>query len=365
MGWKKQANVAQYGGASWDKLVAKKAGMTAESAMRFAFANPDITYFFFVRQGMSLGGPGAAHNPFLPGDAVFFSGSPWYGSAPQCDAYEKTPISTVYISPTDTAQFDAIGDLTQPDGTPSVDVVCLFAGNYATNTPPMLRANNNDPVTSAPLNPNVQAAIERASVLQDKGITVLLSVMGAHSATGWSQFTDQATAQAFVDYLKSDVVDRYGLDGIDIDDEYSNGPANNTSLAMVTTLMRQTMPDKLVTKALCSRDCGACDDSGPFSGDWNGHTLASNLHYGWEMCYMGRSISSRLSAYVGYGMSKNRLSLGFSAESWTSRTWPGLQEQAHAVVADGYAGCMLFSFENQPESLTLLEHMLLGMGEAG
>lgn len=292
MGWKKQANVAQYGGASWDKLVAKKAGMTAESAMRFAFANPDITYFFFVRQGMSLGGPGAAHNP-------------------------------------------------------------------------MLRANNNDPVTSAPLNPNVQAAIERASVLQDKGITVLLSVMGAHSATGWSQFTDQATAQAFVDYLKSDVVDRYGLDGIDIDDEYSNGPANNTSLAMVTTLMRQTMPDKLVTKALCSRDCGACDDSGPFSGDWNGHTLASNLHYGWEMCYMGRSISSRLSAYVGYGMSKNRLSLGFSAESWTSRTWPGLQEQAHAVVADGYAGCMLFSFENQPESLTLLEHMLLGMGEAG
>lgn len=362
MGWKKHDNVAQYGGASWDNLVAKRSGMTAASAMRFAFANPDITYFFVVRQSMSLGGAAAAHNPFLPGDAVFFTGTPWYGSAPQCDAYEKTPISTVYISPTDTAQFDAIGDMTQPDGTPSVDVVCLFAGNYATPTPPMLRANNNDPVTCDPLNANVQSAIERAAVLQDRGITVLLSVMGAHSATGWSQFTDQATAQAFVDYLKSDVVDRYGLDGIDIDDEYSNGPANDTSLAMVTTLMRETMPGKLVTKALCSPACGACDDSGPFSGSWKGHTLASNLHYGWEMCYSGGSVSARLGTYLGYGMTKDRLCLGFSAESWASGTWPAVESQARTTVADGYAGCMLFSFENQPESLTLFQRMLTGMG---
>ena len=138
------------------------------------------------------------------------------------------------------------------------------------------------------------------------GITVLLTIMGAHTQTGWSQFTDESTAQNFVNYIKSQVVDLYGLDGIDIDDEYSLGHVNNASLAMVTTLMKQSMPDKLITKALWN-------DSNQFAANWNNHTLGANLDYGWQMSYYSGSINSRLGWYTAY-MKKSQLCLGFSAE---------------------------------------------------
>ena len=47
--------------------------------------------------------------------------------------------------------------------------------------------------------------------------------MNDHTHVDWSQFTSQATVQSFVSYLKSDVVQMYGLDGIDIKDGHSVG----------------------------------------------------------------------------------------------------------------------------------------------
>src|SRR3954452_7005487 len=52
------------------------------------------------------------------------------------------------------------------------------------------------------------------------GIIVVLAVVTNWSKAGWSEFTDQKAAQWFVDQLLA-AVDRFGLDGIDIDDEYS------------------------------------------------------------------------------------------------------------------------------------------------
>lgn len=360
MGWNKKANVAQYGQASWDNFVSKAANTTAEEAMRIAFANPDTTFFFFCREYMVLDGPASQYGPFEPGDAVFFTGEPWYGSAPQCDAYEKTAISTIYISPTNNQQFQDIGCYILPEGTPAIDVVSIFAGNYATNTIPMLRANNNDPPTQNPFNPNIQSVLSSGLVkaLQDKGITVLLTIMGAHTETGWSQFTDQSTAQAFVDYLNSDVITPYGLDGIDIDDEYSNGRAYDTSLPMVTTLMKQTMPTKLITKALW-------DDQSVFQANWNGNTLGANLTYGWEMSYYSGDANSRLSFYTQHGMNKNQLCLGFSAENRFSGAWDTVGPQATKTISEGYAGGMMFDYENQPSSITLMQAMINGMDGSG
>ncbi len=84
--WIKKDNVAQYQEASWDGLIAKIPSTTVEAAKQYADANPKITFFFYCRAYMNLGSKGI----FNPGDAVFFSGGPWYGSAPQCDAYEKS-----------------------------------------------------------------------------------------------------------------------------------------------------------------------------------------------------------------------------------------------------------------------------------
>lgn len=360
MGWNKKANVAQYDQASWDNFVSKATNTTAEEAMRIAFANPDITFFFFCREYMVLDGPASQYGPFEPGDAVFFTGKPWYGTAPQCDAYEKTAISTIYINPTNNQQFQDIGCYVLPEGTPTIDVACIFAGNYAINTIPMLRANNNNPPTQNPFNPNIQSVLSSGLVkaLQDKGITVLLTIMNAHTETGWSQFTDQPTAQAFVDYLNTDVITPYGLDGIDIDDEYSNGPANDTSLPMVTTLMKQTMPTKLITKALWA-------DQSVFQANWKGNTLGANLTYGWEMSYYLGDANSRLSFYTGYGMNKNQLCLGFSAETRFSGQWDTVGPQAAKTISEGYAGGMMFGYENQPESITLMQAMVNGMDGPG
>lgn len=360
MGWKKKSNVAQYGQASWDNYISESKNTTPEEAMRIAFANPEISYFFYCREYMVLDGPAAQYGPFEQGDAVFFKGEPWYGSAPQCDSYEKTAISTIYIAPSDNQQFQDIGCYVLPDGTPAIDVVCIFAANYATNTIPMLRANNNNPITQNPFNTNIQSVLSSGLVqtLQSKGITVLLTIMNAHTKTGWSQFTDQSTAQKFADYLNTDVVTPYELDGIDIDDEYSAGPANNTSLPMVTTLMKQTMPTKLITKALWN-------DHSVFTANWNGHTLGANLSYGWEMSYYGGDANSRLKFYTQHGMNKNQLCLGFSAEERFSSQWSEVGPQSEATISEGYAGGMMFAYENQPESITLMQAMVDGMGGVG
>lgn len=183
--------------------------------------------------------------------------------------------------------------------------------------------------------------------------------MNAHTQTGWSQFTDEATAQNFVDYLKSHVVTPYGLDGIDIDDEYSRGPVvDANSLAMVTTLMKQTMPDKLITKALFA-------DGFAFTANWKGHTLGANLDYGWQMSYFGGNAKSRLSPYTSYGMKKSQLCLGFSAEQRFSGQWDEVGPQATQTIADGYAGGMMFAYENQPASIQLMKAMVNGMDGPG
>lgn len=83
------ADVAQYNGADWANEVRRDKALTLDQAKAIAAANPKITYFFITKGGqMSLGTKGV----FRTGDVVFFSGKPWYGSAPGlADAYEKTP----------------------------------------------------------------------------------------------------------------------------------------------------------------------------------------------------------------------------------------------------------------------------------
>lgn len=81
------ADVAQYSGADWVNEVRRDKGLTIDQAKGIAAANPKITYFFITKGGqMSLGAKGV----FRTGDVVFFSGKPWYGSAPGlADAYER------------------------------------------------------------------------------------------------------------------------------------------------------------------------------------------------------------------------------------------------------------------------------------
>jgi hypothetical protein len=243
---------------------------------------------------------------------------------------------TAYISPNSSRQFRSLARYRLANGCPAISVAILFAANYAADETPYLRANNDDPPTRKPFNDNLQQVLDDGSVkyLQRRGIKVLLSITNGHQPVGWSQFTSRRDALDFARYLKTSVVARYGLDGIDIDDEYSSGVANKTSLIMVTTLMRQLMPNKIITKALYK-------DKKYFRATWRGHKLAENLDYGWQMSY-GDPPRPRVAPYTRW-LTKKQLSLGF----WSGDPSRTPIEDVHWLRDEGYAGVMLYGFEDQ------------------
>ena len=94
--WDHRSDVAQYKGANWSNEVKRVSGVSVEEAKRIAEADPSITYFFYMKaprmylEGKAGPDGWADKGVFLGGDAVFFSGDPWYGSAPGfADSYEK------------------------------------------------------------------------------------------------------------------------------------------------------------------------------------------------------------------------------------------------------------------------------------
>lgn len=86
--WNKKTDVAQYGGANWSNRILKKSNLTLDEAKIIAVQNNDIEYFFYMKEGyMYLSG---IEESFKKGDAVFFSGKPWLGSAKgKADTYIK------------------------------------------------------------------------------------------------------------------------------------------------------------------------------------------------------------------------------------------------------------------------------------
>ena len=351
MGWKITKNTAQFQGASWKNLVHKESNCTHEKARRIAFMKTEVTFYFFCREYMILEG----HGEFVPGDAVFFSGEPWLGSAPQCDTYEKQGVAVVYSNPNNVEEFKKIAtDNINPDGSSAVDVVCLYAANYCTNEIPMLRANNNSPHTEQPFNENIQDVLSSDAVkhLQSKGIVVLLTILNGHSEVGWSQFTCKSTAEAFVDYLNGDVLEKYGLDGIDINDQFSNGTIQSDSLAMVSTVYKQKLPQNLLTKALY-------DDLFFFKCEWEGHVLSDNLDYGWQINYYGGGPKERLRPYADIGMKKNVLVIGFSANFYYSGWgFPTIGPVMEKTMELGYGGGLLADFEWNPKLIATITNAI-------
>ena len=105
-------------------------------------------------------------------------------------------------------------------------------------------------------NPQVQAVLDNAATtirpLQQKGIKVILSVLGNHQGAGFANFPDEAAADRFAASL-ADTVTRYGLDGIDFDDEWAEygkngtGQPNDWSFVYLVKSLRKRLPDKLIT----------------------------------------------------------------------------------------------------------------------
>lgn len=74
-------DVAQYKGADWSNLVCVYSNVSLEEACQIAQENPAIDYFFYMKSPYMVLERDEGYLEFYENDAVFFSGTPWWGSA--------------------------------------------------------------------------------------------------------------------------------------------------------------------------------------------------------------------------------------------------------------------------------------------
>ena len=169
------------------------------------------------------------------------------GQAPETRAFGDTPVVAIYVETNDTNPLNA-GDYTMSNGKPFAGIVELFASNVRKRTvngvvEPTLYLN--DKMTNLLEN---NGYLTYVKPLQDKGIKVLLTVLGDHQGIGVASMNSTQTTQ-FAQIL-AHAVAKYGLDGIGFDDEYADdwGSTNSTSYSEIITKLHALMPaDKLIT----------------------------------------------------------------------------------------------------------------------
>ena len=161
-------------------------------------------------------------------------------------------ITVCYVEVNDNNPLNALEWSCKRSGKPLFDVVNIFAANIN-----WIEQERRVGVT---LNPNVRHILDNRDVyirpLQEAGIRVSLTILGNGDGSGVANLSDEA-ARAFAQDLRS-IVDTYGLDGVDFDDEYSKYEEHLDNLwpgcvqygpgpyARLLYEVKMAMPDKLV-----------------------------------------------------------------------------------------------------------------------
>jgi len=265
-----------------------------------------------------------------------------------------SPIQKVVVPLTDILNY------TLADGTPQAKVVFLGAADFSctpTNFQPPYVTPNAGLLAQLVAQPGQQSAVQQ---LQAAGIKVLLSIIGPNNGImGWDNIpyaqgaNPYANMEAFAQWVMTELVDKYGLDGIDIDDEFG-GPANPQAFMDTVGTLRYYMGSKLLTKALWSDDVyfqTAVSANAPYNA---GSMLSGLLDLGCNMDY-GALYAGQLSdieTYKGYGMTASQLCIGVQAgppeSSWMTPIGEASQLATWAVTPQGGSapvqGMMLYTF---------------------
>ncbi|MEU1723092.1 endo-beta-N-acetylglucosaminidase H [Actinomadura sp. ATCC 39365] len=233
-------------------------------------------------------------------------------------AAKTGPLSVVYIEVNSESMTNVAKYTLARGGAQVFDIAVIFA------------ANINYDGTKAYLhcNENVQRVLDNVATevrpLQQKGIKVLLSILGNHQGAGFANFPSQQAADAFAQEL-ADVVTTYGLDGIDFDDEYveygnnGTGQPNAFSFVYLVQALRRKLPNKLITLY----------DIGPAADrlSYNGVSIANTFDYAWNPWYGTWSVPNGPT-------SKSRLSP--AAVSFTGTSSSTAAYLARRTVSEGY-----------------------------
>ncbi len=216
---------------------------------------------------------------------------------------------------------------------PYFDMVSIFAANINGANPDYPKIY---------LNPQVKSTILSSQIknLQNKGIKVLATLLGNHKNAGWSCMNNQLDIDKFANQVV-EFANQYNLDGIDIDDEYSDCSTDDTSLIRIAEAIKTNpaFAGKLLTKALFS-------DKKYFKASYNGHKLADYLDYGWEMSYGSNDFDDRLSTYFHNGMTANKLMIG----GWTQSSDPSPRDIGQYTANNNLAGVMVYDVNNNSQN---------------
>ncbi|MBL1222851.1 hypothetical protein JET18_18490 [Chryseobacterium sp. L7] len=198
-------------------------------------------------------------------------------TASKVAAFGKKPLSVMYVE-VNNNDIREVGKYKLADGKQLFDVAIIFAANINYNTSTQKAyLHFNDQVTNVLTNKTTYI-----KPLQDKGIKVMLSILGNHQGAGFANFPNQTAAKAFAQEL-ANAVNTYGLDGIDFDDEYANYGANGTSqpnqssFVYLVTALRELLPDKIISFY----------NIGPSASNlsYNGVTVGSKVDFAWNPYY--------------------------------------------------------------------------------
>ncbi|RKE59366.1 endo-beta-N-acetylglucosaminidase H [Microbacterium sp. AG238] len=240
-------------------------------------------------------------------------------AASAASAASTDPLTVAYVE-VNSNELRTVGDYELADGSNAFDVAIIFAANI----------NHDGTGAVLHLNDQVTATLEDADTqirpLQDKGIKVTLSLLGNHQTAGFANFPSQAAAAAFADQVAA-VVEQYGLDGVDIDDEWvtygSNGvpAANADSARWLVDALDAKLPAGSIISLYDIGAAAASLKSAPAS-------VLDKLDYIWNPYYGQYNIP----AYPGVG--KDRL--GPAAIDLTQTSATTAANLARRTVDEGY-----------------------------
>lgn len=242
-------------------------------------------------------------------------------AAPAAVAADSTsdPLTVAYVE-VNSSDLRAVGDYELADGSNAFDLAIIFAANI----------NHDGTAATLHLNDRVTATLENADEqirpLQEKGIKVTLSLLGNHQAAGFANFPTQAAAAAFADEVAA-VVARYGLDGVDIDDEWvaygtpGVPAANDQSARWLVEALDAKLPAGSIISLYDIGETAESLKTAPAS-------VLDKLDYIWNPYYGQYNIP----AYPGVGADR----LGAAAIDLTQTSAATAANLARRTVQDGF-----------------------------
>ncbi|WP_284756629.1 endo-beta-N-acetylglucosaminidase H [Curtobacterium sp. ME-Dv--P-122a] len=256
------------------------------------------------------------------------------------------PTSIAYVE-VNNDELANVGRYTLENGANAFDVAIIFAANI----------NYEDGKAVLYNNENVQRTLDQAATqirpLQAKGIKVTLSVLGNHQGAGLANFPTRAAARDFAAQVSA-TVRKYGLDGVDLDDEYSDYGVNGTpqpnqqSIGWLISALRADMPGKIISFYDIGPSSDALKTASP--------SIGGKLDYAWNPYY------GTYTAPTIPGLPKSKVSAAaVDIQNTPQATAVSL---AQRTKADGYGVFMTYNLPGGDESASVSSFTKVLYGQA-